>query len=224
MGMPADHTALIQRTGFPVPAAVTLDDPERELLTRYGYWLEALAGGALAPVTPEQRQFVRVARGEAEPESAFEVVWVKCRQVASPDPPPVGPLELADRLARLDAARAAAAAVRDEHSARRAAILELVRPQLDALDAELADRLAATGDESARLEAEAREAVLAYGASFRHAGIHAVYAGGRVTWDNKGLVRYMETHPDVGEFRRVGAPSVSLRFQPPPEAPPEQPL
>ncbi len=184
------------------------------MLARYGYWLEALASGALAPITPEQQQFVRVARGDAEPQSAFEVVWVKCRRVAAPAPPQVGPLELTDRLARLVAARAAAVTAQDEYSARRVAIMEQVRSQLDALDAEFANRLAATGDESARLEAEAREAVLAYGASFRHAGVHALYARGRVTWDSKGLARYMESHPDVGEFRRVGVPLVSLRFQP----------
>lgn len=213
MGMPAEHTALIKRANFPVPASVAFDDQERGLLARYGYWLEALASGTLAPITPEQRQFVQVACGDAEPQSAFEVAWVKCRQVVAPPPPQVGPLELAARLARLDAARAAATAAQDEYSVRRAAIVEQVRSQLDALDAEFADRIAATGDESVRLGAEAREAVLMYGASFRHAGVHAVYARGRVTWDSKGLARYMETHPNVGEFRRVGAPSVSLRFQ-----------
>lgn len=219
MSMPADHTALIQRTGFPVPATAALDAAERGLLARYGYWLEALAGGELAPTTPEQAQFVRVARGEAEPRSAFEVAWVKYRRAAGV-PGRAGPLEVAERLARLAAARRAATATQEEYSARRVAILEQVRAQLDALDAEFAERLAATAEEATRLEAEVRAAVLAHGAGFRHAGIQASYSRGRVTWDTPGLTAYMTTHPEVAKFRKVGAPVVSLRFRVPDDAPP----
>jgi uncharacterized protein YifE (UPF0438 family) len=195
-----------------------VDDRERELLSRYGYWLEALARGTLAPSTPDQVQFVRAARGEAEPRSAFEVAWAKQQSAAGTSRPRVGPQELSGRLERLQAARAAAAAVEDEYQLRRAAILAQVRPQLEALEAEFAQRLQASREEASRLEAEAREAVLEFGASFRHAGILAVYIRPRVTWDGHGLAAYTETHPEVAEFRRVGKASVSLRFQPPPEA------
>jgi hypothetical protein len=122
-------------------------------------------------------------------------------------------MELARRLDHFQAARKFAAAVQEEYAKRQAAILEQVRPLMDALDAEFADRLKESGEEASRLEAEVREAVLAYGASIRHAGVHAVYARGRVTWDTRGLTEYMETHPDVAEFRRVGQPSVSLRYE-----------
>ena len=208
MGMPAEHTALIQRSGFPVPTSVALDDQERGLLARYGYWLEALASGAIAPMTPEQQQFVRVARGDAEPQSAFERVWVKCRRVAA------RPHNPAAVLAQFVAARAAASTAKDDYSKRRLAILEQVRAQLDALDAEFADRLASAEDESARLETETRAAVLAHGASLRYGGVYAMYARGRVTWDSKGLAQYTESHPEVGQFRRVGSPTVSLRYPP----------
>jgi uncharacterized protein YifE (UPF0438 family) len=200
-----------------------LDDQERELLSRYGHWLEALATGDLVPTTPEQIRFARVARGEAEPRSAFEVAWAKHRSAAGVGRPRVGPMELADRLEQLQAARTAAVAVQDEYAERRAAIMEHVRPLLEALDAEFADRLQATGAEVSLLEAEAREAALAFGASFRHAGVHAVYTRPRITWDARGLTRYAETHPEVAEFRRVGEPSVSLRFQPLPEIPTDRP-
>jgi hypothetical protein len=185
---------------------------ERELLSRYGYWLEALATAALSPSTAEQIQFVRVARGEAEPRSAFEVAWAKNRWAAGSARPRVGPMELAGRLERLQAARIAAVAVHEEYDERRTAIMEQVRPLLEELDAEFSERLRTTGEEASRLEAEAREAVLAFGASFRHAGVRAVYARPRITWDSRGLIQYMETHPEVAEFRRVGKPSVSLRF------------
>ncbi len=216
MGWPPEHSALIRRKGFPIPNTVPFDDEERRLISDFGYWLEALAKGTLVPFTPEQKQFVRVAHGEAEPLSAFEVAWVKYRHAADAVPPPVDPLELADRLTQLHAVRAAEAATRDEYNIRRDAILEQVRPQLEALEAEFADQIAATRDESARLEAEVRAAVLAYGQSFTHARIHAVYTRGRVTWDSKGLARFAKSYPEICEFRRVGQPSVSLRFESPP--------
>lgn len=130
-------------------------------------------------------------------------------------------MELAERLERLQAARAAAVPVQKEYAERQAAIMEQVRSLLETLDAEFADRLQASREEVSRLEAEARASVLAYGASFRHAGVHAVYSRPRVTWDSRGLARYVETHPAVAEFRRVGKPSVSLRFDALPDAPAE---
>jgi hypothetical protein len=39
----------------------------------------------------------------------------------------------------------------------------------------------------------------------------AVYANGRVTWDNKGLQAYAEWHPEVDKYKKVGEPSVSIR-------------
>lgn len=222
MGLPPEHAALLRRGAYPVHPAAALNDRERELLSRYGYWLEALANGTLPSSTPEQIQFVRVARGEAEPRSAFEVAWAKHQWAARPAQPRVGPMELAGRLERLQSAKAAAVAVQEEYAERRAVILEQIQPLLEALDAEFAGRLRATGEEVQRLDAAAREAVLAYGASFRHAGVYAVYNRPRVTWDSRGLVQYMETHPEVGEFRRVGKPSASLRFDALPETPSKQ--
>jgi uncharacterized protein YifE (UPF0438 family) len=216
MGVPAEHAVFLQRGAFPIHPSAPLDGPERELLSRYGHWLAALAAGEIEPGTPEQVQFVRVARGEDEPRSAFELAWVKHQLAVRSVRPHVTPMELAGLLEQLQAARVKAVKVNDEYAARRAAIMDRVRPLLDALDAEYADRLRATGEEAERLEEAAREAVLAYGASFRHAGVHAVYNKPRVTWDGKGLAEYAETHPEVAAFRRVGKPSVSLRFQGPP--------
>lgn len=216
MGMPPEHSKFIQRTGFPIPNTAPLADDERELIGRYGYWLDALAKGLLAPLTAEQQRFVLVAQGEAEPVSAFEVAWQKCRRAADGAPSVVGPLELADRFAQLRSARDAETAIRGEYNTRREAVLEGIRPQLEALEASYADQIAAARDETARLESEIREAVLAFGRSFKHAGVHAVYTRGRVTWDSKGLSRLAESHPEVREFRRVGSPSVRLCFDRPP--------
>ena len=98
MSIPPEHAALLRRTAYPVHPAAVLDDRERELLSRYGYWLEALADGALPPSTPDQVRFVCAARGEAEPQSVFEKAWAKQQRAVGPSQPPVGPMELAERL------------------------------------------------------------------------------------------------------------------------------
>lgn len=214
MGLPADHMAELRRGPFPVPAVGDFDDPERELLSKYGYWMKALATGTLAPITPEQIQFVQAAKGETEPRSAFELVWAKYQWTARRDDSQDDPLGLADLFARLDAARIEAAATQDAYAARREAILEQLRPLLEGLDGEFEDHLRTTNEDVARLQAEVRTAVLAFGASFHHSRVNAVYARGRVTWDTKGLTRYIERYPEVAEFRRVGEPFVSLRLEP----------
>jgi uncharacterized protein YifE (UPF0438 family) len=208
MERPAEHVALLQRGNYPVPADAPLNDQERTLLARYGYWLEALAAGTISPTTPEQVQFVRVAQEGAEPQSAFELAWVKSRQTGPPSR-----RDLAVLFNKLIAARTSLTQLKDDYSAKRMAILEQVREQLDALDAVFADRLTDTEAEAARLEAVAREAVVAHGASFWHEGVHAVYTRSRTTWDGKGLAVYAQTHPEVIRYRKVSPPSVSLRFK-----------
>jgi hypothetical protein len=219
MGMPIDHAALLRQHDFVVPAGSGLDESERRLLLRYGRWLDALSSGLLQPLTPEQEHFVRVAHGTDAPGTEFERAWVKFEQSRShaaraggQDSPPVGPLEVAGRCTQLAAARRDAAAVHAEYQQRREAVLELVRSQLEALDAEFAERRRTADEEVRRLEGEVKELVLHFGQTVKHEGIHAVYARGRVLWDNGGLSRYAEAHPELLEFRKVGAPSVSLRY------------
>lgn len=219
---PTDHTRLLARHDYPVAVMAQLTDAQRQLLARYGYWLEALAEGTLEPATAEQRHFVQVARGEAAPQSAFEVTWVEHRR-ALLTPPPAPEVDIAQRLAQLEAARVAVAAANDEYEMRRAEILQRVQDELDALEVEFARRLEPLREENAHAEEEARAAVLAYGSSFRYGRVQAVYARGRVTWDAKGLARYMESHPEVGQFRRVGQPSVSFRLHPSGMPDPPQP-
>jgi uncharacterized protein YifE (UPF0438 family) len=211
MALPPDHAAALVRTGFPVPAG-DWTPAERDLLNRFGHWMSALADGSLAPVTPDQERFVAVARGAAEPRSDHERVWAKWRQ-AAPAPRAVGADELAARIDRLQAARIGIENLKDERAARRAAILKPVQPELDALDAEFAALIAEKEEAASLAESDVRDAALAYGASYKHAGVHAVYSRGRATWDGKGLAEYARDHPEVEAFKKVGEPSVSLRFE-----------
>lgn len=240
MGVPPEHATFLRRGPYPVDRAISLDGSDRELLSRYGYWLEALAIGAIAPSTPEQVQFVRVARGEAEPQSAFEVAWARHRRGDGAKPKQVGPLEIADRLERLQETRMAVMRLEEEHQVvrtsvlqdvtpllqaleteyadRRAAIMKDIEPQLEAVDAEFASKAEAATKEVERLDGEVREAVLEFGASFKHAGVSAVYVRPPVKWDRRGLDKYAEAHPEVATFRSIGKPSVRIKFEGPPRA------
>jgi hypothetical protein len=203
-----------------IPVTDGLEERERLLLHRYGRWLEALASGLLLPLTPEQEHFVRVSCGGDTPCSEFERVWVKFSQVRSQVTGTnaqgslcVGPLEVASRCERLAAARRSAKVLSADYQQRREAVMDLVRAQLEALDAEFSERLRVADEQVGQLEAEVKEAVLQVGESVKHEEIHAVFRRGRVSWDSRGLNRYAETHPELHEFRQVGAPSGQIRYQ-----------
>lgn len=220
MGLPIDHAALLRQHDFVIPANNGLDERERLLLLRYGRWLEALSTGIIPALTPEQEHFVGVARGSEEPRTDFERAWVKLSQLRrqsrateSLSSSCVGPLEVSSRLAQLAEAKRYAAEIHVEYENRRAAVMEQVRAQLEALDAEFGEMLREADEEVVRLEGEVKEAVRTVGESVKVEGIHAIYYRGRVSWDSRGLSSYAETHPEVMEFRRVGNPSVSIRYK-----------
>ena len=221
METPSDHADVLRRRGYPVEPTAHLTGAERDALVRYGYWLEALAGGAVAPTTPEQEQFARVARGEAEPRTLFETAWTANREAAR-TAPPIPEDDVARRLSRVESSRLALSALDDEYQARRADVLRQVQAEIDAIDTEFAPRLDTAREACEAAEREARTAVLAHGTSFTYGRIRAVFTRGRVSWDTKGLARHMESHPELGQFRRVGQPSVSFRVRPPGPSEPEK--
>jgi uncharacterized protein YifE (UPF0438 family) len=219
MGLPTDHAALLRRHDFVLPTDNGLDESERLLLLRYGRWLEALSTGMIQALTPEQEHFVSVTRGREEPSTEFERAWIKFTQLGAQSGTTegvrsdrVGSLEVCGRLEQLAEAKRYAAEIHVEYENRRASVMEQVRAQLEALDAEFGEMLREADEEVSRLEGEVKEAVRAVGESVKHEGIRAVYMRGRVTWDNRGMTRYAEAHPDVLEFRRIGNPSVSIRY------------
>ncbi len=208
---PKDHAGFLARHDYPVAPMAQITDAQRSLLTRYGHWLSALADGTIEPATAEQQHFVRAVRGEVAPQSAFEIAWVEHHRALRA---PAQEADLAAALAQVEAARLAVAAATDHYETRRAEILHRVQDELDALEVEFTARVEPLRQESGRAEQAARAAVLAYGASFRHGRVQAIYARGRVTWDTKGLTQYLESHPEVARYRRIGQPSVSFRLRP----------
>lgn len=122
-------------------------------------------------------------------------------------------LEAEHALCELLRARAERAAVEAEYRAARAAILERVRAELDALDARFADRTAQVAETEKQAEEEARKQVLKAGQTIKVAGVQAVYMPGRVSWDSEGLEAYAQRHPELLAYRRVGQAYVTFRYK-----------
>lgn len=74
---PLEHLSLLRTPLKLIPPLMEFSGCERELLRKYGTWLNALASGKLHPITDAQTQFVAVARGRQTPETEFELVWTK---------------------------------------------------------------------------------------------------------------------------------------------------
>ena len=78
--VPSDHLAYMRRRPFSLGcSAAVFPADELAVLEEYGHWLEALAVGAIRPVTPDQEHFLTVDRGEAEPQTVCERAWVRLK-------------------------------------------------------------------------------------------------------------------------------------------------
>jgi hypothetical protein len=194
--------------------AVLMTDQERTLLERYGGWLQSLAEGSQAPTTDEQRRFVQVARGELEPQTPFETAWIRAERARQVYLAPITRDDMHAKLERLSVARAASKALQTKYEERRKRILDRVRPQLEALEAEFGDSLRAAKVDAEHAEADVRRSALDFGHSCRHAGIQASVTLNRVSWDGKGLAEFMIRHPEIAQFRREQRPIVSIRYLP----------
>lgn len=86
-----------------------------------------------------------------------------------------------------------------------------IKALVKAVEAEFADRTRVMNVDIAVLEDQIKRAVITHGATVKGAALSAVYAKGRVSWDNKALEGYAVAHPELLAFRSEGAPSVSIR-------------
>lgn len=118
---------------------------------------------------------------------------------------------IADKLKRLENLRGAADVARLDYEAKRAEILKQIQAQLDALEAEYNPILESAGENIAELENAIKTDVLLHGESVSSGHYRAVFSKGRVSWDNEGMEKYANAHPDVLQFRKQGQPIVTLR-------------
>ena len=118
---------------------------------------------------------------------------------------------VASKLERLSSLRGAVDLARLDYESKRAEILKQVQAELDALDMEYKPILEATEENIAALENEIKTDVLLYGESVTGGSYRASFTKGRVSWDNEGISKYAEAHPDVLQFRKQGQPIVVLK-------------
>jgi DNA-binding Lrp family transcriptional regulator len=118
---------------------------------------------------------------------------------------------VAEKLERLSNLRNAIEFTRLDYETKRTNILKQIQSELDALDAEYQPALEAAGKNISALENEIKTEVLLYGESVSGGMYRASYTQGRVSWDNEGMTKYADLHPDVLQFRKQGQPIVSLR-------------
>lgn len=76
MGMDQNHSDHIEYLGYGGYGCGCANEKLREIVGRYGVWLEGLATGALEPMTDAQRRFVQVAKGLESATTEFELAWL----------------------------------------------------------------------------------------------------------------------------------------------------
>lgn len=86
-----------------------------------------------------------------------------------------------------------------------------VKKRIEKVGAGFAFRIQQASVNIASIKAAIKDDTLALGSTVKGTDYMAVWAKGRVTWDNKGLGGYMIAHPEIEAFRREGKPSVSIR-------------
>jgi len=76
--IPPDHRLYLKRRTFAFRCSIDVFPAEElEALAQFGNWMEALARGAIQPVTAEQEHFLRVDREEADPATVCERAWLR---------------------------------------------------------------------------------------------------------------------------------------------------
>jgi hypothetical protein len=92
-----------------------------------------------------------------------------------------------------------------------AALPAKLRAELVRIATRYADKLAHVENELELQTLLVRTAVLEHGASVKGERLHAVYAGGKATWNDAKLQGFAVEHPALLQLRTVGKASVSIR-------------
>src|SRR5262245_49656948 len=78
--IPPDHREHLERRPFHFDCSTHIFPMEEfGALTERGNWMEALAAGTIAPITPEHEHFLQVHREEAAPVTIDERAWVRLK-------------------------------------------------------------------------------------------------------------------------------------------------
>jgi uncharacterized protein YifE (UPF0438 family) len=74
----AEHRVYLSKQDYPLKCSVEIfENDERNLLSRYGFWIEALVDGVILPITDDERRLIDVHAGKVEPISLQDCAWRK---------------------------------------------------------------------------------------------------------------------------------------------------
>lgn len=91
------------------------------------------------------------------------------------------------------------------------AIPKKVAQRLAQIQENLNAQLAPLQTEINMLREQIEEEVKTAKQSVKGQFLHAVFANGRISWNNDALAGYAEAHPEILKFRKVGEPTVAIR-------------
>jgi len=97
---------------------------------------------------------------------------------------------------------------------KQALIDQVLTPEIKTKIAEIEAEFAASDnvtDTINLLTEEVKSEVTELGETVKGTFLMAVYSKPRVSWDTKALDGYIVSHPELTQFRKEGAPSVSIR-------------
>ena len=86
-----------------------------------------------------------------------------------------------------------------------------IKQKIAEFEEEFAQKLSGVSTEKSLLEEQIKEITINAGQTIKGTLHQFVYNKGRVSWDTKQLDGYAAAHPEIEKFRKVGAPSVSVR-------------
>lgn len=86
-----------------------------------------------------------------------------------------------------------------------------IKEKLAEIDAEFAPKINELNARNQALIDTIKGEVLLTGQTLNGDFHQAVYMKGRVSYDTKALDGYASAHPEIAQFRKEGAPSVSIR-------------
>lgn len=95
--------------------------------------------------------------------------------------------------------------------ARKDAIPQEVREQLETIEAEYQPKLDVLREKLKSLEDEVKELVLSVGSTLKGNVVMAVYRKGSTKWDEKHLERLAAEYPRILEAKVEGKPSVAIQ-------------
>lgn len=91
-------------------------------------------------------------------------------------------------------------------------IPEEIQKEIDAVRLEFLGALERAEANVSDLQAEIKVDILNLGESVKGDYISALFVKGRSSWDGKRLDGYAIAYPEVLQFKKVGEPSVTIRF------------